>query len=357
MKRLSFAILFAAACNHSSAKTGDAAVDGHGVDALLVDAALPAPQPLVPAMLGRVLDFAYTQTTIYPIVIVGGQLKLVMCPASGCSATPTVIGDADASTSSRGRGVEIVGNKIFWLSSDTTIMMANLDGSNPQVRYAFADGRIESHLRGMNGQLYFMYFPTTYLPRVYSLDAATTASPQPVGPASTQVGYLGVIDASAGLVAAWHDVQGGTPQPIQVIDVGTSQITNVGSSKGVSAAGLAVTAHGVAYDSELSASSEAVFACPLSASCTNPPQVAPTFAIAASDGDRVFFRGRTPGNLSTIVSCDFASAIAGTCTPRVEALPATNIDLLNARAIRVDASAIYVGTDANGAGSLWRIAR
>jgi len=304
-----------------------------------------------------VRDFAYTADAIYPIVNIGGRLKLVRCPLPACDAQPQVIGDAGADTF--GRGVEVVGNHVYWVGSKTQIMEANLDGSNVHERFAFVDGgEIEPRLRGMNGILYFMRRDPQFLARGFGLDTESElSSPLPLaGTATTSFGVFTAIDARNNLVATWAEIQGAAPEPINVLDVVTNKTTVHGGGTQLSEAGLVLGDSGLFYVAEL-VNHDELFACTLDAECPSPPSVANTFNAAAADGDRVFFPGRTPENLATIVTCDLASAVAGTCTPAITATPDTQIDLLNVRALRVDASAIYVATDAQGAGSLWRIDR
>jgi len=317
------------------------------------------PEVLVPSSLGNVRDFAVTQDAIYPILNIAGRFKLVRCPLPACGAQPQVIGDVGTSTF--GRGVEIVGDHIYWLASKTQLMEANLDGSNPHERFAFVDGgEIEAHLRGMDGILYFMRRDPQFLARGFALDTASeTSSPVPLpGTATTSFGVFTAIDARNGRVATWAEIQGAEPEPINVLDVATQQTIVRGGAAQLSTAGLVLGDSGLFYVAEfLSPSHDELFACTLDAECPRPPSVANTFVAAAADGDRVFFSGRTADNLATIVTCDLASAAAGTCTPAITAVPDTQLDLLNVRALRADASAIYAATDAQGAGSLWRIAR
>jgi len=323
------------------------------------DTASNKPVVLVPSSLGNVRDFAFTADAIYPILNIAGRFKLVRCPLPACDAQPQIIGDVGSNT--RGRGVEIVGDHIYWVGSKTQIMEANLDGTDVHERFAFVDGgEIEPRLRGMDGILYFMRRDAQFLARGFGLDTLSElSSPSPLpGTATTSFGAFSAIDARDGLVATWADIQGAAPEPVNVLDIVTGQTIVRGGGVQLSEAGLTLGDSGLFYVQEFSSPThDELFACTLDAECPSPPSVANTFVAAAADGDRVFFPGRTPDNFGTIVTCDLASAAAGTCTPAVTATPDTQLDLLNVRALRVDASAIYVATDAQGAGSLWRIDR
>jgi hypothetical protein len=352
--RIASLLVLAACGGHSNPVATDAPP---GPDATPIDASSDAPSTtapavLVPASLGNVVDFAYTPDALFPILNIGGHFQLVSCPQQVCGASPTMIGAVGTST--RGRGVEIVGDHIYWLASATQLMEAALDGSGANVRYDSNDGTIEPHLRHDGTTLYFDYTPTNFLTVALALDTATSDPPQPVpNTQASATAFLDTLDVSHGTLAVWRSQQGTAPQPITVVDLATGTATPMGAAMDVPS--IAVATGGVYFVSEFT-STEELHACSTSP-CTDSPKVANTFFQVAAVGDRGFFPGRTPANVSTIVSCDLATAAAGTCTPRIEATPASELDLLNVRALRADADAIYVATDANGAASVWKIAR
>jgi len=361
MTRALLLTVFLVACGGSSATPADDAppTDGAPGDDAPGDDAPPATRPevLVPSTLGRVVDFAYTADAVYPILNIGGKFKLVRCPDQVCGAQPQVIGDVGGNT--RGRGVEIVGDHIYWLANKTQLMEANLDGTGAHVRHDFLVGEVEPRLRGMDGVLYLMYRDDQFAALGVALDVRTANGPTAIPNTKTnEFGVFTAIDAHGGKVATWAEIQGAAAEPILVTDVATGQQTSRPSSTEISGAGLALGDTGVFFIAELTNPlHDELFACALADPCTSPPSVGNTFSAAAADGDRVFFPGRTADNIATIVTCDLASAAAGTCAPAVTVVPETELDLLNVRALRVDATAIYVATDAQGAGSLWKITR
>ncbi len=313
------------------------------------------PEILAGPNLGSVRDFAVGPDAIYPLVLINGHYALVRCPLTGCSDTPQVLGQVGNTTN--GRGVAIAGSGVFWLSDPETIMRANLDGTGVAPRYQFLSGQVEFPLRASGSTLYFSYQPDTFKPVVMALDAEGTAAPAPL--AATQaadVGFSDRLDVVADKLVFWHDQQGTDPHAIQVLDLTANTTTTVGSTVDISSAGFALATSGVAWVEEQSSTAD-VRACLFGATCDATTAGPPTFVALAAAGDDVFFGGRTSDNRATIVSCDLPSLAARTCVPRVLADPATAVDLLQLRALEVTADAIYAGTDPEGGGALWRIAR
>ena len=362
--KLAFTFLVLAACGSSSPTTAaDAAAGdaGHvadastGTDAGSGSGSAVVPEILVGNTFGSVRDFEIGPDAIYPIINIAGHYTLVRCPLSGCSATPQVLGQVGTSTS--GRGVAIAGSTIFWLADDHTIMRAALEGTGVAQRYQFVTGQIAFPLRAIGTQLYFNYIPTTFKPVVMTLAGSGTAGPTPLAGTDAQVmGFDEALAVTDGKVAYWHDEQGLDPHPIEVFDLATSAITTVASSVDVSGPGFALATSGITWVESQTSTSD-VRACLFGATCDATTVGAPTFVALATSGDHVFFTGRTADNYATVVTCDIQSLAARTCMPVPLAHPASQLDLLNLRVLKVTADAIYAGTDAQGGGALWRIPR
>lgn len=360
--KLALSLLILAGCGKSPASSLDAsttidtlAPDGSTLppDAGSGSSALPV--VLVGTGFGSVRDFAIGPDAIYPVLNLAGHYTLVRCPLTGCSATPQPIGQLGTSTS--GRGVAIAGSSIFWLSDDHTIMRAALDGTGVAQRYQFLTGQIAFPLRASGTKLYFQYIPTSFKPVVMTLDEAGTAAPTALaGTQAVNVGFAEALDISGGKLAYWQDEQGLDPHPIQVLDLGTHSITTVASSIDASAPGFALATSGMAWV-ESQTSTADVRACLFGAPCDSTTVGAPTFVALAASGDQVFFTGRTSDNFATVVTCDIQSLAARTCTPTPLVHPASQLDLLNLRALKVTSDAVYAGTDAQGGGAFWRIDR
>lgn len=360
--KLAFSFLVFAACGNSPATSTDATVGGDGripdgtllpPDAGSGSSALP--EVLVGTNLGSVRDFAIGDDAIYPIVNLSGHYTLVRCPLSGCSATPQTIGQLGTSTS--GRGVAIAGDAIFWLSDDHTIMRAALDGTGVAQRYQFLTGQIAFPLRARGTKLYFHYIPTSFKPVVMALEASGTTAPAPLAGTDAQVtGFAETLDVADGKVAYWHDEQGLAAHPIEVYDLASNTISTVASSIDMSSAGFALATSGVAWVESQSNTAD-VRACLFGAACDATTVGAPTFVALATAGDDVYFGGRTSDNFATVVRCTIQSLAARTCTPTPLVHPTSQLDLLQLRALKVTADAIYAGTDPQGGGALWRIAR
>lgn len=324
-------------------------VDAHVVDAVVEgDAARDLPHVIVPSELGGVRDFAYTDNDIYPIVNIAGNLQLVRCPISGCSTSPQVIGAAQ-----NGRGVVVSGAAVYWLGSHKVIMRANLDGSGATARYEYFDGEIEPPLRAADGVIYFNYHPTDFHTVTMKMTAIGMTSPQALaGTQLTANGFSQQLDVQTGKLVYWHDTQGIDPQPIEVHDLATGTNTQIATSVDMSE--LVLASHGVAWV-EATTNHADVRACLFGTTCNTPQPGPPAFVALAAYGDHLYFSGRAAGNLPTIVTCTVQDVAAATCQPQPIAYPAGALDLLNTRVAKADAHAVYVGTDPQGAGSLWRI--
>ena len=356
---IALSLFVAAGCNKAADSGADDLPD---VMEATSDAPVPvaAPQVLVPKALGRVVDFAYSDDWVYPIVNLGGSFKLVACPrATGCGAAPNVIGRA--STAARGQGVEVAGNKIYWVVDDTTLAQATLDGSTVGERHHFfGAGKIVPHLRGTAGALYLDYnsFDAPAHTVTLSFDTATTAPPKEIaGTKTSDVSFATSVDAGAGVLAVWRQAASGA-RPIQIIDVASGPVGTGGASSEISLGGLAVGSTRLFYvdgDTSSNLSEFPLYACPLTGTCTSPARIATASRrTIAAHGDRVYFAGRDPAsNRSTILSCDLAASTS--CMPKAIVMPETDFDFLNVLALRADASAVWVATDVGGEGTLWRI--
>lgn len=355
-------LLALAACGNTPATSTDATLSGgdaHGDGSVVPpdtgSGALNPPEVLVGNTFGSVRDFEIGNDAIYPILNIAGHYTLVRCPLTGCSAAPQVIGQVGTSTS--GRGVAIAGSFIFWLSDDHTIMRAGLDGTGAAERYQFLSGQVDFPLRAIGSKLYFHYIPTSFKPVVMTMDAAGTSAPTQLAATAAQVvGFEQTLAVADGKVAYWHDEQGLASHPIDVIDLATNTVTPVASSIDMSTAGFALAPSGVAWVESQTSTSD-VRACLFGATCDATTVGAPTFVALATSGDDVFFTGRTSDNFATVVTCSIQSLATRTCNPVPLAHPTSQIDLLNLRALKVTADAVYAGTDAQGAGALWRLPR
>lgn len=357
---------------HADASASDSMPsDGEPTDA----GGLPSPQLLVPAALGTVFDFAYTQDALYPILSTNGTVaKLVYCPGQICTADSPVIGDSAVD------GVEVVGSHIYWIAvtyrQDGTaapvLMQANLDGSDPIVRYTppylSTDPLAPFLTPPMIADGEHLYFsstdPTTTNYAVAAIDTTSDTSPPVLAyTVSDQSQFFDwSFDIKNGVLALWH-TSVTPPGPVTITTLATNSMATLGSWTSVAklafgATGVFAVARGPSSAPYLGACTFAGSAC----AATGPADYGASVGdvgdgLAAADDHAYFSFYDDATNRATIGSCALADAAAGSCTPQIiVAAPAAG--LAYPIRMRADSSAVYVATQSsthNGVDGVWRI--
>ncbi len=321
---------------------------------------MPAPSGRLPVP-GRL---AVSGSQLFATVHYGGESRtasrIVSCPTSGCSTTPTAFGNP--SLLSGDIGLAVAGTKVYWTERDSEsggssvydaniLKSADLSGANETtVHWEQSFGGIAAIGAdiGTSGDTVFFDATNGLEPDTAGLRRSVAGATSTAVAGGTHAVYgSGSVFSGGGLILHWFD-----PLSFNQGDEEIDLYNEAGVSQGVLKSGRTPLSGGLATDGtyvayrESANSSYTYYMCEAS-DCATPMDIGAlynmrgfTIAIANS---RLYFaaavdQGCGEGFTGVLASCGLSEALDGTCTPTYHA---TGFHWINVKYLVVTGSAAF----------------